>query len=74
LKTLVKALGVTFDVCGHQFTQAEDDVDLFEKMVRDLMAAWWGVRLPATKAPCDAWEFWSRTARGARHQGATEAP
>jgi hypothetical protein len=30
---------MTFDVCGHLFTQAEDDVELFGKMAQDLMAA-----------------------------------
>jgi hypothetical protein len=30
---------MTFDVYGHLFTRAEDDVELFEKMEEDLMAA-----------------------------------
>ena len=30
---------MTFDVYGHLFTRAEDDVDLFEKMQTDLLAA-----------------------------------
>ena len=30
---------ITFDTYGHLFTRAEDDVELFEKMEQDLMAA-----------------------------------
>ncbi len=31
------SINVTFDTYGHLFTKAEDDVELFEKMERDLM-------------------------------------
>ncbi len=30
---------ITFDTYGHLFTRAEDDVELFDKMEQDLMAA-----------------------------------
>lgn len=33
------SITMTMDVYGHLFTRAEDDVELFEKMEQDLVAA-----------------------------------
>jgi integrase len=33
------SITMTFDVYGHLFTRAEDDLDLFDKLEKDLMAA-----------------------------------
>lgn len=33
------SITMTFDVYGHLFTRAEDDLELFDKLEKDLMAA-----------------------------------